>query len=77
MNDAIMERLKVLETEYEAGQKMLAELDARRAAVLNTLLRIEGAIEVLKEMIGKLPAGNGASHGAATAGRGALPGLPG
>jgi prefoldin subunit 5 len=50
MRDQITERLKALEAEAEAGQKMLAELDARRAALTTTLLRIEGAIQVLKEL---------------------------
>jgi hypothetical protein len=50
MNDAIHERLKSLQAEYEAGQKMLAEHDARRAALAGTLLRIEGAIQVLREL---------------------------
>lgn len=50
MKDQIEERLHSLQAEYEAGQKMLADLDARRAALTTTLLRIEGAIQVLKEM---------------------------
>jgi hypothetical protein len=58
MKDQIAERLKSLQTEYDAGQKMLADLDARRAQLTTTLLRIEGAIQVLKEMTGE-PAGVG------------------
>jgi len=50
MMDRIAERLKALQAEADAGQKMLAELDARRAALTTTLLRIEGAIQVLKEL---------------------------
>ena len=50
MTDAILERLRTLAAEYEAGQKMLAELDARLASVTQTMLRIEGAIQVLKEL---------------------------
>src|SRR5262249_19086471 len=50
MKDQLDERLKSLQPEYGAGQKMLAELDARRTALTTTLLRIEGAIQVLKEM---------------------------
>jgi prefoldin subunit 5 len=50
MKEQITERLKTLEAEAEAGQKMLAEFDARRAALTTTLLRIEGAIQVLKEL---------------------------
>jgi hypothetical protein len=53
MKDQIAERLKSLQTEYDAGQKMLADLDARRAQLTTTLLRIEGAIQVLKEMTGE------------------------
>ncbi len=48
--NAIQQRLQTLQSEYEAGQKMLAELDARRANLAQTLLRIEGAIQVLKEL---------------------------
>lgn len=71
MSDPIAERLRTLEVESDAGRKMLAELDARRAALTTTLLRIEGAIQVLKELGGGAerdeaePAGpNGASPGA-------------
>jgi hypothetical protein len=55
MKDAIDEKLRALQQEYEAGQKMLADLDARRAALTSTLLRIEGAIQVLKDL-GAAPA---------------------
>jgi hypothetical protein len=44
-----------LREEYEAGRKLLAELDSKRATVNNTLLRIEGAVQVL----GELAAGDG------------------
>lgn len=44
------ERLKSLEEEYRNGQQMLMELDQRRAEVRDTLLRIAGAIQVLKEL---------------------------
>jgi hypothetical protein len=45
----VTERLKTLEDEYRKGQQMLTELDQRRAEVRDTLLRIAGAIQVLKE----------------------------
>jgi hypothetical protein len=48
--DRIAERLVALQAEYETGQRMLVDLDTRRAALTSTLLRIEGAIQVLKEM---------------------------
>jgi hypothetical protein len=44
------ERLQTLEEEYRKGQQMLLELDQRRAEVRDTLLRIAGAIQVLKEL---------------------------
>jgi len=44
------ERLKLLEEEYRKGQQMLAELDEKRADVRDTLLRISGAIQVLREL---------------------------
>lgn len=50
MNDKLDKRLDDLRAEYEAGQKMLAELDAKRVSVTQTLLRIEGAIAVLQEL---------------------------
>ena len=38
MKDQIPERLKTLEAEYDAGQKMLADLDARRTALTKPTL---------------------------------------
>jgi len=46
------ERLKILEEEYSRGQELLLELDHKRAAMRDTLLRISGAIQVLREMNG-------------------------
>ena len=65
MKDQIAERLKSLQAEYDTGQKMLADLDARRASLTTTLLRIVGAIQVLKEMTGEAEAAgpNGSSPG--------------
>jgi hypothetical protein len=48
------ERLKILEEEYRRGQRMLFELDEKRAEMRDTLLRISGAIQVLREL-GALP----------------------
>ena len=44
-------RLKDLKGEFEAGQKMLAELETRHANARNTLLRISGAIQALEELL--------------------------
>jgi septal ring factor EnvC (AmiA/AmiB activator) len=50
MKTLIDERLKQLQNEYDAGQKMLAELDQKRQTLTTTLLRIEGAMQVLREL---------------------------
>jgi len=49
MREQLEQRLKQLKAEFEAGQKMLAELEAKQASVRETLLRISGAIQVLEE----------------------------
>ncbi|MFP2905195.1 hypothetical protein ACLESD_09085 [Pyxidicoccus sp. 3LFB2] len=51
----IEERLRALDSEYENGQKMLTELESRRANLTQTLLRIEGARQVLRELIARPP----------------------
>jgi predicted nuclease with TOPRIM domain len=51
MNEQLQQRLQSLKTEYEAGQKMLADLEAKQANLRNTLLRISGAIQVLEEIL--------------------------
>jgi hypothetical protein len=57
MKETIEQRLAALQAEHEAGQKMLAELDAKRMQLVQTMLRIEGAAQVLKELLqGEQPA---------------------
>jgi predicted nuclease with TOPRIM domain len=51
MKEQIEKRLRELQSEYEAGQAMLADLDTRRAELEQTMSRISGAIEVLKELL--------------------------
>ena len=51
MKEQLQQRLQSLKAEYEAGQKMLAELEAKQANLQGTLLRISGAIQVLEEML--------------------------
>ncbi len=52
MKAQLEQRLQSLKAEYEAGRKMLAELDAKRENLNVTLLRISGAIQVLEEELG-------------------------
>ncbi|MDT7581491.1 MAG: hypothetical protein QOK35_2755 [Pseudonocardiales bacterium] len=58
-------RLGELRSEFEAGRRMLAELDARRAELQQTLLRIEGAVQVLEELTGAAGEGAGGAEGGA------------
>jgi hypothetical protein len=51
VRDKVQERVAELTAEYRAGQQMLAELDAKRAEVQQTVLRISGALQVLNELL--------------------------
>lgn len=51
MHDQAAARLRTLRQEYETGQKMLAELEARRLELQQTMLRVSGAIQVLEELL--------------------------
>lgn len=56
MRERIKQRLTELQNELATGQKMQAELDAKRAELQTTMLRIEGAIQIIKEMLQAEPA---------------------
>ncbi len=47
----IEERLRALDFEHEKGQHALAELDTKRANLMQTMLRIDGARQVLRELL--------------------------
>ena len=51
MKEQIEGRLNELRREYDEGQRVLADLQARQNSLHETLLRIAGAIMVLEEMI--------------------------
>ncbi len=51
MKEQLEKRLAELKAEYEAGQKMLADLEKKRSELQATLLRISGAIQVIEEML--------------------------
>lgn len=53
MKQQLEQRLKELKAEFESGQKMLTDLEAKQANMRNTLLRISGAIQVLEEELAK------------------------
>ena len=52
MKQQLEDRLSELKAEFESGQKMLAELEAKQANLRDSLLRISGAIQVLEEELG-------------------------
>ncbi|QZZ22012.1 hypothetical protein J5X98_06275 [Leptothermofonsia sichuanensis E412] len=51
MKEQLEQRLHELRTEFESGQKMLADLETQQANLKTTLLRISGAIQVLEELL--------------------------
>ena len=53
MKEQLEKRLQELKSEFEAGQKAMAELQQKRINLENTLLRISGAIQVLEEELAK------------------------
>lgn len=53
MKTQLQQRLQTLKTEYTSGQKVLADLEAKQTEVQHTLLRIQGAIQVLEEELAK------------------------
>ncbi|MDJ0573835.1 MAG: hypothetical protein QNJ65_01540 [Xenococcaceae cyanobacterium MO_234.B1] len=54
MKEQLEKRLAELKAEFESGQKVMAELEAKQANLRDTLLRISGAIQILEEEIGKV-----------------------
>ncbi len=51
MREQLQKRLAELKSEFEAGQKMLAEFEKKRSDLETTLLRISGAIQVVEELL--------------------------
>ena len=49
MKQKLEQRLTSLKSEFETGQKLLSELEAKQSNLRETLLRIAGAIQVLEE----------------------------
>lgn len=45
------ERLRLLEAELKKGKKMMSQIERDRNALYNNMLRISGAIQILKEVL--------------------------
>jgi predicted nuclease with TOPRIM domain len=58
MQEQLQKRLQSLKAEYEAGQQVLANLEAKKAGLRETLIRIGGAIQVLEEELAINQSGN-------------------
>ncbi|NES65623.1 MAG: hypothetical protein F6K24_10355 [Okeania sp. SIO2D1] len=58
MKQQLEQRLKELKTEFASGQKYLADLEEKEANIRQTLLRIQGAIQVLEEELAKVDQDN-------------------
>jgi chromosome segregation ATPase len=62
MKAQLEQRLQQLRQEFESGQRMLADYEAKQAELRQTLLRISGAIQVLEELLnGEAQLANGAN----------------
>lgn len=53
MKEQLEKRLQTLEEEYEKGQQRLEELDKEREGIRIAVLRISGAIQVLREELAR------------------------
>ena len=51
MKEKLQQRLQELKSEFESGQKMMADLESQKANLRDTLLRISGAIQVIGELL--------------------------
>lgn len=50
MKEQIQNRLQTLQSEYQKGQKRLADLEQEIMELKSSMLRISGAIQVLQEL---------------------------
>ncbi len=66
MQAQLEQRLTDLRAEYQAGQKVLADLEARQKEVYQTMLRISGAIQVLEELLAQFSTNDSEPIGEAT-----------
>lgn len=75
MKEQLEKRLAALEAQFEHGMKVLRDLEAQEVTLKETLLRISGAIEVLREELNSAgePAEDGGQSAAAPYADGGTP----
>jgi predicted nuclease with TOPRIM domain len=68
MRERIQARLEELKKELETGQAELQKVEMQRTYLHETVLRIDGAIQVLEELLTRQPQGqqNGPDHSEAS-----------
>ena len=49
--EPLKSRLEILRNEFEKGQKQLRDLNSQQMRLQETLLRIQGAMQVLEEVL--------------------------
>ena len=67
-------RLQELQQDFEVGERRLRDLEAQQAQLRDTLLRIDGAIQVLRELLSNAEMRNGTSSAEANGELGATVG---
>ncbi len=65
MKTQLEQRLQTLKEEFETGQRMVAEMEAKQAQLRQSLLRISGAIQVLEEELAEEARAASAQNGQA------------
>ncbi len=82
MIDQVRTRLAELEREFRAGEEQLAELLGQEASLRETLLRISGAVQILRELVadedgaGSNGSGPDPGTGNESTGNGSTPAVP-
>jgi len=73
MREQLQARFTELTRDYQLGQGRLAELDREQAALRETLLRINGAMQVIEELLGASNANGHSANGQRANGQRAEP----
>jgi predicted nuclease with TOPRIM domain len=64
VREQLQARLEELKREFETGERRLRELEVQQAQLHETMLRIDGAMQVLTELLNNAPAAEEPRHNA-------------